>query len=97
MNLDHLGVPLRPMTRVYGKSSHRMFRLDTDQGSFAVKQLRTDLEWVRRDGDVFRLERAAFAAGIPMPEPVSVDAEVLVHRGVDGAPLSNEPTLRGLL
>ena len=94
MNLDHLGTPLRPMTRVYGKSSHRMFRLDTDQGSFAVKQLRADLGWVRRDGDVFRLERAAFAAGIPMPEPVSVDTEVLVHRWVEGEPLPGEPVSR---
>jgi len=39
MNLDHLGIPLRPMTRLHGKSSNRMYRLDTDQGSFAVKAL----------------------------------------------------------
>jgi hypothetical protein len=39
MSLDHLGTPLRPMTRVHGKSSNRLYRLDTDQGSFAVKEL----------------------------------------------------------
>src|SRR5437870_5690604 len=39
----------------------------------------------------FRLEQAAFASGIPMPEPVSADAEVLVHRWVDGSKVPEEP------
>jgi hypothetical protein len=30
--------------------------------------------------DVFRFERAAFAAGIPMPEPTSAGHDTLVHR-----------------
>ena len=84
MNLDHLGAPLRPMTRVPGKSSNRVYRLDTDRGSFAVKQLDVVREWPFPHDDVFRFEQAAFAAGIPMPEPISADAEVLVHRWVEG-------------
>jgi aminoglycoside phosphotransferase (APT) family kinase protein len=91
MNLDHLGVPLRPMTRVHGKASNRTYRLDTDQGSFAVKQLNRDRDWGFRHHDVFRLEQIAFAAGIPMPEPISADAEVLVHRWVDGEQVPEEP------
>lgn len=94
MNLDHLGVPLRPMTRVHGKASNRTYRLDTDRGSFAVKQLHPDRDWGTHHRDVFRLEQAAFAAGIPMPEPISADAEVLVHRWVDGDPVPEEPVPR---
>src|SRR5262245_47964465 len=90
MNLDHLGVPLRPMTRVHGKAFNRCYRLDTDQGSFAVKQLVDHDRGWRRD-DVFRFERVAFAAGIPMPEPISADAEVLVHRWVEGERVPEEP------
>jgi aminoglycoside phosphotransferase (APT) family kinase protein len=91
MNLDHLGVPLRPMIRVHGKASNRTYRLDTDQGSFAVKQLNLDSDWVSRQDDVFRLEQAAFAAGIPMPEPIFTDPEVVVHRWVDGESVPEEP------
>jgi Ser/Thr protein kinase RdoA (MazF antagonist) len=94
MNLDHLGAPLRPMTRVHGKGFNRLYRLDTDQGSFAVKVLNLDRDWTFRFDDVFRLEQAAFAAGIPMPEPISADAEVLVHRWVEGQQVPEEPVSR---
>ena len=54
------------MTRVHGKSSNRLYRLDTDQGSFAVKELNlVDRRWTYHADDVFRFEQAAFAAGIP--------------------------------
>ena len=91
MNLDHLGVPLRPMTRVHGKASNRTYRLDTDQGSFAVKQLNLHGDWGSRRDDVLRLERAAFTAGIPMPEPIAADSEVVVHRWVDGDQVPEQP------
>jgi aminoglycoside phosphotransferase (APT) family kinase protein len=91
MNLDHLGTPLGPMTRVQGKSSNRVYRLDTDEGSFAVKELDLDRGWTLRHGDVFRFERAAFAAGVPMPEPISAGADVLVHRWVEGEVLPEAP------
>ena len=89
--MEYLGTPLRPMTRVRGKSSNRMYRLDTEQGSFAVKELDLDRDWTFRHDDVFRFERAAFAAGIPMPEPISADADVLVHRWVEGDQVPEEP------
>ena len=82
------------MTRVHGKASNRVYRLDTDQGSFAVKQLAVDRDGTFRHDDVFRLERAAFLAGIPMPEPISADAEVLVHRWVEGQKLPEAPVSR---
>ena len=87
MNLDHLGAPLRPMARVPGKAANRVYRLDTDRGSFAVKQLDVVRPWPFHHDDVFRFEQAAFAAGIPMPEPIAADADVQVHRWVDGQQL----------
>ncbi|MEV6414895.1 aminoglycoside phosphotransferase family protein [Kribbella sp. NPDC051718] len=92
MNLSHLGTPTGPMTRVHGGFANRMYRLDTDQGSFAVKELNlADRRWTYRVEDVFRLERAAFAAGIPMPEPISADQHTLVHRWVDGEKIPEAP------
>ena len=79
------------MTRLYGKGSNRMYRLDTSQGSFAVKVLNHDRDWAFRHDDVFRFEQAAFAAGISMPEPISADSEGLVHRWVEGDTVPEEP------
>ncbi|MEY9928853.1 aminoglycoside phosphotransferase (APT) family kinase protein [Catenulispora sp. GP43] len=96
MNLSHLGTPVGPMTRVHGGFANRMYRLDTDQGSFAVKELNlVDRRWAYHGEDVFRFERAAFAAGIPMPEPIAAGHGTLVHRWVEGekvpeAPVSEE-------
>lgn len=89
--LAHLGTPVGPMTRVHGGLLNRVWRLETDRGVFAVKQLTLDRDWTFRRDDIFRLEQTAFAAGIPMPEPVSADAEVLVHRWVDGRSVPEAP------
>ncbi|MFF3002151.1 phosphotransferase family protein [Kitasatospora sp. NPDC057940] len=92
MNLSHLGVPIGPMIRVHGGFANRMYRLDTDQGSFAVKELNlVDRRWAYRAEDVFSFERAAFAAGIPMPEPISADDHTLVHRWVEGEKVPEAP------
>ena len=92
MNLEHLGTPIRPMTRVHGGFANRMYRLDTEQGSFAVKELNlVDRRWPYRADDVFRFEQAAFAAGIPMPEPIAASDGTLVHRWVDGDALPEAP------
>lgn len=92
MDLSQLGAPVGPMTRVPGGFANRMYRLDTDQGSFAVKELNLD---GRRSTspveDVFRFERAAFTAGIPMPEPISASHHTLVHRWVEGEKLPEAP------
>ncbi|MFF2840731.1 phosphotransferase family protein [Paenarthrobacter sp. NPDC057981] len=92
MDFSHLGAPIGPMTRVQGGFANRMYRLDTVQGSFAVKALNLD----NRRGtypmeDVFRFERTAFAAGIPMPEPISAGHDIIVHRWVDGEKVPEAP------
>ncbi|WP_433155470.1 phosphotransferase family protein [Actinomadura nitritigenes] len=80
------------MIRVHGGFANRMYRLDTDQGSFAVKELNlVDRRWTYRVEDVFRFERAAFAAGIPMPEPISAGRSALVHRWVEGEKVPEAP------
>jgi aminoglycoside phosphotransferase (APT) family kinase protein len=91
MNLDHLGTPRRPMTRRRGKGFNRLYRLDTDQGSFAVKELNLERDRTYRHDDVLRFEQAAFGAGIPMPEPISADAHVVVHRWVEGEQVPEAP------
>ncbi|MGW4800341.1 phosphotransferase, partial [Nonomuraea sp. NPDC004297] len=92
MNLSQLGAPVGPMIRVHGGYANRMYRLDTDQGSFAVKELNlVDRRWTYRVEDVFRFERAAFAAGIPMPEPISAGHDTLVHRWVEGEKVPEAP------
>jgi len=69
-----------------------MYRLDTDQGSFAVKELNLlDRRLTYRFEDVFRFERAAFAAGIPMPEPICASPQTLVHRWVEGKKVPEAP------
>ena len=80
------------MIRVHGGFANRMYRLDTEQGSFAVKELDLlDRRWIYRAEDVFRFERAAFAAGIPMPEPISASQHALVHRWVEGEKVPEAP------
>jgi aminoglycoside phosphotransferase (APT) family kinase protein len=92
VDLSHLGVPIGPMVRVHGGRANRLYRLDTDQGSFAVKELTVlDRRWTYHAEDVFRFERAAFAAGIPMPEPISAGQHTLVHRWVDGQEIPEAP------
>jgi aminoglycoside phosphotransferase (APT) family kinase protein len=94
LNLSQLGTPIKPMTRVHGKGFNRMYRLDTDRGSFAVKELNLDRDSTFRHDQVFRFEQAAFAAGIAMPEPILASRDTLVHSWVDGAkvPEGSVPT-----
>lgn len=80
------------MVRVHGGFANRMWRLDTDQGSFAVKELNlVDRRRTYPVDDVLRFERAAFSAGIPMPEPISAGDGMLVHRWVEGEKVPEEP------
>ncbi|GAA1626370.1 phosphotransferase family protein [Catellatospora bangladeshensis] len=92
MDLSRLGAPLGPMIRVHGGFANRMYRLDTEQGSFAVKELNlADRRRSYRAEDVFRFERAAFAVGIPMPEPIAAGHGTLVHRWVEGETVPEAP------
>jgi aminoglycoside phosphotransferase (APT) family kinase protein len=96
VELSHLGAPIGPMTRVHGGFANRTYRLDTDQGSFAVKELNlVDRRSAYRVEDVFRFEQVAFAAGIPMPEPISANRHTLVHRWVDGEKVPEAPVSAG--
>jgi hypothetical protein len=80
------------MVRVRGGFANRMYRLDTDRGSFAVKELNlVDRRWTYHVEDVFRFARAAFAAGIPMPEPISTSQHTLVHRWVEAEQVPEAP------
>ncbi|MFB6722961.1 phosphotransferase family protein [Kribbella sp. NPDC056345] len=90
--LSQLGAQIGPMVRIHGGFANKLYRLDTDQGSFAVKELNlVDNRWTYPVDDVFRFEQAAFAAGIPMPEPISVSDDTLVHRWVEGEKVPEEP------
>lgn len=92
MDLTHLGTPTGPPVRVSGGTANRTYRLDTDRGSFAVKELDlTGRRWASPVDDVVRLERAAFAAGLPLPEPVAHDDRTVVHRWVEGDPVPEAP------
>ena len=92
MNLTHLGAPTGPLIRVRGGYANRLYRLDTEQGSFAVKELNlADRRSPYHAEDVFRFERAAFAAGIPMAEPISASRHMLVHRWVQGQLVPEAP------
>ncbi|WP_305788321.1 phosphotransferase family protein [Symbioplanes lichenis] len=88
VDLARLGTPTGPPVRISGGFANRMYRLDTDQGSYAVKEL--NLRPYRVE-DVFRFEQAAFAAGIPMPEPIAASRHTLVHRWVEGEKVPEEP------
>lgn len=79
------------ITRVHGGQLNRVWRFDTHDGAFAVKELNLDRGWTYRHDDVFRLERAAFDAGVPMPEPVAANETVLIHRWVNGEQVPLEP------
>lgn len=95
MDLSSLGTSIGPMVRVAGGYANRVYRLDTDQGSFAVKELNlTDRRWTYLVDDVFRFERAAFAAGVPMPEPVLASRDTVVHRWVEGTKVPEAPVSR---
>lgn len=60
---------------VVGGWSHHLWRLETDSGSFAVKELvpASSGWWAERLEDAIGLEKAAWAAGtVPMAEPIPV-------------------------
>ena len=80
------------MTRVHGGFANRVYQLQTDQGLFAVKELNlVDHRSNHPVDDVFQFEQAAFAAGIPMPEPISADPFTVVHRWVEGDKVPEAP------
>lgn len=61
------------MVPTSGAWSNRVYRLATDRGDFAVKELRNpwaDPGWLEWLDAAWRFEQTPFAAGISMPEPI---------------------------
>jgi thiamine kinase-like enzyme len=71
--LFELGAPTTTAVPVVGGFMHRMWRVETAHGVFAVKELNRNfddplyIEWYER---AFVLEHAALDAGVPMPRPI---------------------------
>lgn len=91
-----LGAPAKPLVAVRGGDSHRVWRLVTTRGSFAVKELNRDFDdpdYVCRYERAFRFELASFEAGVPMPRPVPVpgSGRCLAEVGKTG---DRSPTIR---
>jgi hypothetical protein len=58
-----------------------MYWRDFGQCSFAIKELNLTDRHLNYPVDVFRFERAAFIAGVPMPEPVSASDDSVPSAG----------------
>lgn len=88
--LFEMGEPIGPMTTVAGAWSNRVFRLRTEAGVFAVKEMRNtwgDPRWEESLEAAWPVELAARRAGIAMPEPIP--------NPDDGGPLGWVPRLGG--
>jgi hypothetical protein len=95
-----LGRLLREPVPVSGGLSNELWRLHTDDGAFAVKRMIVNVDsptFIENLEAAFIIERRAWAAGVPMPEPIHeplsgralarLDGELFrVHRWVDGTP-----------
>ena len=103
---------MREPVPVPGGLSNELWRLDTDQGAFAVKRMIVNADRPSFVGNVeaaFTVERRAWAAGVAMPEPIAdpasgralarIDGSLFrVHRWVDGQPGGGSPVeVAGLL
>jgi Ser/Thr protein kinase RdoA (MazF antagonist) len=88
--LFELGEPVGPLTPVPGAWSNRVFRLRTETGIFAVKEMCNPWghpRWEDGLAAAWELELVALEAGIAMPEPVA--------NPDDGGPLGWVPRLGG--
>lgn len=95
-----LGRLVAEPVRVPGGLSNELWRLVTEDGSFAVKRMVVNADlpgFVENVEAAFEIERRAWAAGVAMPEPVedpstgrvlaAVDGSLFrVHRWIDGRP-----------
>jgi hypothetical protein len=72
-----LGAPRGAAGAVAGGLTNRLWRVETVDGVFAVKQMNRDpkrADYVAWFDRAFSLEQAAYTAGVPMPRPVPVAA-----------------------
>jgi Phosphotransferase enzyme family len=107
-----LGQPVTDPVQVPGGLSNELWRLDTDRGAFAVKRMVVNADlpsFVENVEAAFNVERRAWAAGVPMPEPIAEpssgralaridDSLFRVHRWADGHAGGGSPVeVAGLL
>lgn len=81
-----LGPPVAGPVRVAGGLSNELWRVQTARGVFAVKRMVVNAGRPGFAGAVeaaFAVERRAWRAGVPMPEPVAVAGRALAE--VDGS------------
>lgn len=82
-----LGKPIAHIGRVYGGLLHKMWRLDTDQGTFAIKQLSKSInlnEQTRKSYELTELIARQFASqDIPSVFSITHDGLSLVDAGDD--------------
>lgn len=88
-----LGEPLGPLRAVDGGRSHRMWRLATESGVWAVKELNRSREpwWIEDYLIAARIEQCAWDSALPMPRPRSPRepaAPLLADIDLDGTPTS---------
>ncbi|GGN59890.1 hypothetical protein GCM10010112_15510 [Actinoplanes lobatus] len=106
-----LGGVTREPVRVAGGLSNELWRITTTTGVFAVKRMIVNAghpDFVTNVEAAYRVERGAWTAGVPMPEPIpdpatgtalaGVDGSLFrVHRWVDGTHATGEDDAAGLL
>jgi hypothetical protein len=74
-----LGAPRGPLTYAARGELGRIWRLDTDRGAWAVKESIVPLDEDAAAADV-AFQRAAAAAGLPLPRPVpAADGRIVVE------------------
>ena len=81
----NLGCPLSPPTRVYGGLLHLMWRLDTETGSYAIKQLSKDIYLSEATITQYELTeniaRQFAAHGIPAILSLANNGQSLIYSG----------------
>jgi len=81
----NLGYPISPPTRVYGGLLHLMWRLDTDTGSYAIKQLSKDIHLSEATIKQYELTeniaRQFATHGIPAVSSLRKNGKSLIYTG----------------
>ncbi|HEV2523918.1 MAG TPA: phosphotransferase [Gammaproteobacteria bacterium] len=81
----NLGYPISPPTRVYGGLLHLMWRLDTETGSYAVKQISKDIHLSEATIQQYELTeniaRQFAAHGIPAVSSLAKNGKSLIPTG----------------
>ena len=81
----NLGCLISPLTRVYGGLLHLMWRMDTEKGSYAIKQLSKDFhlsDETRKQYEITEnIARQFVAHGIPAVSSIRKNGKSLIDAG----------------